>query len=142
MVEKGFDWHSGQLARRAEEKRGASLFDVERNGVDGHGVVFEIWKETKRDKQSVSGARTLRAGTQSVQALAGRARSNTVGEGRNSLRRYSGYTAITVPAVTGNIANGGRGNSALQLSIHQYEWICFAQAPERVLTQGVGTRWC
>jgi len=53
-----------------------------------------------RDKQSVSGARTLRAGTQSVQAHSGKARSNTVREGRNSLRRYSGYTAISVPAVT------------------------------------------
>jgi len=47
----------------------------------------------------VSGARTLRAGTQSVQALSGRTRSNTVGEGRNSLRRYSRYTAISVSAV-------------------------------------------
>ena len=50
----------------------------------------------------MSGARTLRAGTESVQALSGRARSITVGEGRNSLSRYSGYTAISVPAVTIN----------------------------------------
>jgi len=58
----------------------------------------------------VSGARTLRAGTQSVQALSGRARSNTVREGRNSRRRYSGYTAISVPAVT---------HTAFRLGLHK-----------------------
>jgi len=62
-----------------------------------------------RDKQSVSGARTLRAGTQSVQALSSRARSNTVGEGRNSRCGYSGYTAISVPAVTGCVHTIGQG---------------------------------
>jgi len=49
---------------------------------------------TTRDKRSVSEARTLRADTQSMQALSGRWRSNTVGEGRNSRRRYSRYGYI------------------------------------------------
>jgi len=52
-----------------------------------------LWYAT-RDKRSVAEARTLRAGTQSVQALSGRARSKTVGEGRNSRRRYSCYGYI------------------------------------------------
>jgi len=78
--------------RLALQPKGTTGDDAMRHGL--------VEGSTTRDKQSVSGARTLRSGTQTVQALSGRARSNTVGEGRNSRRRYSCYTAISVPAVT------------------------------------------
>jgi len=57
----------------------------------GHARLVVRSNSTTRDKRSVSGARTLRAGPQSVQALSGRARFNTVGEENNSRRRYSRY---------------------------------------------------
>ena len=65
-------------------------FPFSRRGV--HSCIHPLF--TTRDKQSVSGAHTLRAGTQSLQALSGSARSITVGEGRNSRRRYSRYGYI------------------------------------------------
>ena len=82
-----------------------------------------------RNKQSVSGARTLRAGTQSVQALSGRARSNTVGEGRNNRRRYSYYMAISVPAVTACVAD--RRGVARTLSTRasfQTNWLIYSSS--------------